>query len=76
MLRLNPGDALLLYSDGFIEARNQASEPLGYDGLLRLVAETPPQNDEDWLDHLFNATLSHIAGERDDLTALVIHALE
>jgi len=76
ILRLQPGDALLLYSDGFIEARNAEGEPLGYDGLLQLVADTPPQNDPEWLDHLFNAALSHISGDRDDLTALVIHALE
>ena len=75
VLRLNPGDALLLYSDGFIEARNQASEPLGYDGLLRLVAQARGTEAE-ILEYLFAAAMAHIAGERDDLTALVIHALD
>lgn len=75
VLRLNPGDALLLYSDGFIEARNRAGEPLGYDGLLRLVAQAR-ENETELLDHLFTSALAHIAGERDDLTALVIHALD
>jgi serine phosphatase RsbU (regulator of sigma subunit) len=75
ILRLQPGDSLLLYSDGFIEARNKAGDPLGYDGLLSLVAAAPG-GDAELLDHLFSETLSHISGDRDDLTALVIHAVD
>ena len=39
---LAPGDRLLLYSDGFTEARLKSGEMLGEEGLLRLVAETLP----------------------------------
>ncbi len=75
VLRLQPGDSLLLYSDGFIEARNKAGEPLGYDGLLDLISRARG-GDAELLDYLFTETMAHISGDRDDLTALVINALE
>jgi sigma-B regulation protein RsbU (phosphoserine phosphatase) len=76
VLRFEPGDLLLLYSDGFIEARDEEGRALGYSGLLRLVAEAPSRDDEELLEHLFNAALAHVAQDRDDLTVLIIHALE
>lgn len=39
-LRMQPGDRLLLYSDGFTEAVLKSGEMLGDDGLLRIVRET------------------------------------
>lgn len=74
VLRLQLGDTLILYSDGFIEARNEAGEPLGYDGLLRLVAAAKTRQAAGLLDYLFDAAIAHVFGDRDDLTALVIGA--
>jgi serine phosphatase RsbU (regulator of sigma subunit) len=76
VLRLQPGDCLVMYSDGFIEARTAAGEPLGYDGLLRLVAEAPHRSEGELLDYLFETTMAYVAEDRDDLTALVIQSLE
>lgn len=37
MIPLNPGDVLVVATDGFSEANNQSGEMFGYDRLLRLV---------------------------------------
>jgi phosphoserine phosphatase RsbU/P len=76
ILRLQPGDCLVIYSDGFIEARTDSGQPLGYDGLLRLVAESPTREGEELLDYLFETTLAYTSEDRDDLTALVIQSLD
>lgn len=39
--KLEPGDLLLLYSDGLLEARNPRGDFLGEDGLLALAQEVP-----------------------------------
>ncbi len=75
VLRLQPGDCLIMYSDGFIEARNDASEPLGYDGLLRLVAGVPHLHETDLLEYMFTTARDYATQDRDDLTALLIQAL-
>jgi PAS domain S-box-containing protein len=36
--RLDPGDSMLLYTDGAVEVANAAEEELGVDGLARLLA--------------------------------------
>jgi sigma-B regulation protein RsbU (phosphoserine phosphatase) len=36
-IQLEPGDLLLLYTDGIIESRNSRREALGFDGLLLLA---------------------------------------
>lgn len=41
MAALEPGDLLLLYSDGLLEARNPQGELLGEEGLLALVQGVP-----------------------------------
>jgi sigma-B regulation protein RsbU (phosphoserine phosphatase) len=35
-VQLDPGDLLLLYTDGIIESRDDHGEPLGLDGLLEM----------------------------------------
>ncbi|MCS7082354.1 MAG: SpoIIE family protein phosphatase [Bacteroidetes bacterium] len=39
MLTLEPGDLLLLYTDGLVEARSARGEEFGYERLLALLAE-------------------------------------
>jgi serine phosphatase RsbU (regulator of sigma subunit)/putative methionine-R-sulfoxide reductase with GAF domain len=76
ILRLQPGDLLVIYSDGFIEARTEDGQPLGYDGLQQLVAEAPTRDGEELLNYMFETTLAYATEDRDDLTALVIESLE
>jgi PAS domain S-box-containing protein len=44
---LGPGDGLLLYTDGAIEATNAAGEELGEQGLVRLLTEGDPLLESD-----------------------------
>jgi sigma-B regulation protein RsbU (phosphoserine phosphatase) len=73
-VRLGPGEALLLYTDGLSEARNRASEEYGVERLGRLLAarrDLPPKD-------LVAACLADVASFRsgapraDDLTLLAI----
>jgi len=50
---LEPGERLLFATDGLPEARTPAGEPVGYDGLERLVADLGENTASEWLDELF-----------------------
>jgi len=72
---LAPGDRLLLYSDGFTEARMPDQTMLEEDGLLRLVQSLPPdKTGPDFLDALYDA-LSVAAQGTDDFTDDISAAL-
>ena len=76
---LEPGDRLLFTTDGIAEARDRRGDPVGYEGLTRLLGElartdraaTPGA----WLDELI-ARIREIAGPlpEDDWTALVVES--
>jgi sigma-B regulation protein RsbU (phosphoserine phosphatase) len=69
---LNPGDLLLLYSDGLPEAVNSAGEAFGYDALHQLLrVEGQPQAIHD---RMVRALTTHLAGEplKDDVSVVVV----
>jgi sigma-B regulation protein RsbU (phosphoserine phosphatase) len=73
-VRLEPGDTLVLASDGFIEARGARGEVLGYDGFLGIVARHTDSDPQACLDGIFR-DLREFSGEsedQDDCTLLVI----
>src|SRR5215472_4141294 len=47
MVRLGPGDFVIAYTDGVIEATNPGGEVWGVEGLLRAAAEWAPQSSDD-----------------------------
>jgi serine phosphatase RsbU (regulator of sigma subunit) len=73
---LAPGDRLLLLSDGLAEAPNAAGEPLGYDALAGLLAEsTPPSlpSSAAWLDAFLDRVRQATSPAlEDDWTALLL----
>lgn len=77
-LRLDPGDRLLLYSDGLPEIRLAEGEILGYDAFTRLVAALPPLTfegeDEDWLDALLGRVFELGGSTPDDDCTLALLA--
>jgi sigma-B regulation protein RsbU (phosphoserine phosphatase) len=68
---LEPGDRLLLYTDGLVEASNPSGDLLGQDalaGLLTVTATLPPSAAAD---SIISSVLKWSAKQDDDLTLLV-----
>jgi len=73
-LRLEPGDAILLYTDAMIEAKSPTGEFLGSDGLLTLLRSSREVPGESLARGLIGAVRA-FAGDRDlddDATLLLI----
>ena len=70
---LEPGDALVLYTDGLVENRNAAGISLGEGGLDRIVALSEGKPAGDILTLLLTLSERHLAGvdPRDDVTIVV-----
>jgi phosphoserine phosphatase RsbU/P len=69
--KLNPGDRLLLYTDGIVEAANSAGEFLGQPALEHLLRETAVVPPADAADHIIAAVEKWAVSQDDDLTVLV-----
>ncbi len=74
-IRLQPGDVLVLYTDGVVESRNAAGDEYGYDRLLEALRrhrhEDAPDLHAELLNDL-NAFLGGINQYDDDLTLVVL----
>ena len=80
--RLEPGDALVMYSDGITEAEDPAGEPFDETGLVRTLALYPGTYTEATaasVGHaIFDAVERHRRDSRlaDDLSVLVLSRLK
>ena len=80
-LRLDPGDAIIMYSDGITEAEDPAGQPFDEAGLERTLALYPgtfPEATAASVGHaVFDAVERHRRDSRlaDDLTVLVLSRL-
>lgn len=73
-LLLEPGDLVVVCSDGVSEARNEAGEEFGRDRFLASVSGTHGQSSEAVLEHVLSAVREFVgsAPQADDITAFVI----
>ncbi len=72
---LEPGDALVLYTDGVVEARDDSGEQFGFDRLQALLATCTGRSADGIARRLELAVLDH-QGEKipDDVAILVLRA--
>jgi sigma-B regulation protein RsbU (phosphoserine phosphatase) len=68
---LQPGDRLLLYTDGIVEAANSAGEFYGQENLSNLLRDTSALNAHKAADQIIRAVQGWASSQDDDLTVLV-----
>ena len=69
--QLQPGDRLLLYTDGLLEAANRSGDFFGREGLHALFAKTAALPGPDAADRIVTAVRQWSATQDDDLTVVV-----
>ncbi|MGB8835357.1 MAG: PP2C family protein-serine/threonine phosphatase, partial [Candidatus Acidiferrales bacterium] len=73
IIQLNPGDLILAYTDGVIEAVNPTGEEWGVEGLHRSVSENRALCAEEIVHAIFSSVDDFSGGEqRDDATVAVV----
>ncbi len=76
-LQMSPGDTLVLYTDGFTEAMNSATEEFGEDRFLDLLQRYKHSTASELVNHIFTA-VKNFAGDHpqhDDMTLVVLKTL-
>ena len=68
---LQPGDRILLYTDGIIEAANAREEEFGQDRLGDLLLESAGKTAEQTAEFIESAVTAWSATQNDDLTIIV-----
>lgn len=73
-VQLDPGDVIVVCSDGVTEARSTTDEEFGRDRLIASIATTRGQAADTILDRILGAVREFSAGapQADDITALVL----
>jgi len=71
---LQPGNLLVVYSDGITEAVGANGEQFGEEGLVALVKEYQHESAENLIDGIINGVKSYSAGapQMDDMTMIVV----
>ncbi len=69
--RVEPGDRLLLYTDGIVEAANASGEFFGQESLAALLRQTAGVSPVDVADRIIASVQQWAASQDDDLTVLV-----
>jgi sigma-B regulation protein RsbU (phosphoserine phosphatase) len=73
-LVLQPGDTIVLYTDGVTEAMNAEAEEFGTERLQEVFSASPPQNSQDANIAVFNAVDTFVGDcpRSDDITCLTL----
>ena len=76
-LLLEPGDLIVMYTDGVTEATNQQGEMLDEEGLADVVNRLASSKADEILAGIFSAVDLHSAGPgEDDVTAVVVKTMQ
>jgi len=71
---IRPGDTLILYTDGVVEARDTANKILGYENLAKFVKNLPTRDPEEMIREIFSLLERYTQGNlrQDDITVLIV----
>ena len=69
---LEPGDALILYTDGVIEVRDEQREVFGFDRLVSVAATSSGRSAEGIARRIELAAVGHASETLDDTAILVL----
>jgi sigma-B regulation protein RsbU (phosphoserine phosphatase) len=74
MLKLEPGDTLVVFSDGISEAQNPAGEEYGDDRLIACLEANRGASPAEMREALLASARSFAAGamQSDDMTVLIV----
>jgi serine phosphatase RsbU (regulator of sigma subunit) len=77
-IHLAPGDVLVFYTDGVIEARNSMGEWFGLTGLERALRVHAALNPDEMAAAIVDTVITHMAGQplSDDTTVVVLKVRE
>jgi sigma-B regulation protein RsbU (phosphoserine phosphatase) len=73
-LTFNPGDTLIMYTDGLVEAMNEKEEEFEFDRLKQLVKKNLKRSPQELRKIIFNKVNEHIGDHpmEDDFTLLIM----
>jgi sigma-B regulation protein RsbU (phosphoserine phosphatase) len=75
-VQLGSGDALMLFTDGLVEASNQDDEPFGEERLIRIARENRGIGAEDLKALVMQTASGHCGGHfQDDASMIVLRAV-
>jgi len=75
-IQLRPGDRLLLFTDGLVEASNADDEAFGEEGLIGVAREKSDQNAGELMNSLIQASSAHCGGHfQDDASMVLLRAI-
>jgi sigma-B regulation protein RsbU (phosphoserine phosphatase) len=71
---MHPGDTLVIFTDGVVEAEDMNGQDLGEDPLVATVLENPDATADDIFERLLTRTFQHMEGGgfKDDVTLVVV----
>jgi len=73
-IKINPGDILVLYTDGITEATDRNRKQFGEARLQRIIKKNHTLSGQQILDEVFRQVYNHSAGmtQRDDITMIIM----
>jgi sigma-B regulation protein RsbU (phosphoserine phosphatase) len=75
-LQLRPGDRLIMFTDGLVEASNQNDEPFGEERVTRIAQENRAASAEELKTMLIQSASDHCASRfQDDASMIVLRAV-
>jgi hypothetical protein len=73
-IHFQPGDAIVFYTDGIVEARNDDGEEMGYEELKTILLKSWDIDAEKFYQNIYQSYIDHLGSQsaQDDLTMIVL----